>query len=406
MQANEQEQSQTQLTRLPVLVIVDDDEALATSLRGVFRHCGYSTYAFTSAASALEFISRAPADLVIADLRMPVMTGIELLQQISTVSPDAIRMILGGSDDRDAMANAQSRGLAHNMVVKPWNDVLVRELIQQALDQKEGIRRQHLKEILGSIDALPSPPSFHVKLQAELAREGSSIYDIAREIEKSPPIVAKLLRVANSVYFARRKPFVTVHDAVFFIGTDYIAGLVAAIEAFHGFALQARPELSAQIERLWVESFRRATLAKKIAEKWPGLETPEAVYIASLLQDIGYAVTLCFDPEMFAEYVRQCEQGILSPYDVEVRLFDHMHDTMGAALLEYWKLSPTVVKAVEKHHQRTDGDPLLQILQIADSLWPGMRSLEHDPAVDELIVLWRARMANELEVLQKMPSGQ
>jgi len=391
--------------RLPVIVFVDDEESVTASLRSMFRRSGYSTYAFSDAASALEFLMRVPADLVMCDLHMPRMTGLEFLTQVSFANPHAIRVTLSGGEDREVVLDALSKGLAHHNVVKPWNEVLVRDLVHRALDGKEGVRRQQLEKVLGSIEHLPAPPSFHVRLQAELARDGSSVYDIAREIEKSPPIVAKLLRVANSVYFARRKSIMTVHDAVFLIGTGYISGLVGAIEAFHGFASQSRPDFTAHIERLWTESFKRATVAKRIAEKWSGFDAPQTLYIASLLQDIGYAVVLWFDPEVYAEYVKTCEEGIVPPHEAEQKIFDYMHDTVGAALLDYWNLPPAIVTAVEKHHQRTEGDAFLQILQIADSLCPGMRSSLHDPAIDELIVLWRGRMLSDLDAIQMMPTG-
>jgi HD-like signal output (HDOD) protein/CheY-like chemotaxis protein len=390
--------------RMPVIVFVDADVSSTDSLLRLFRRSGYSPYAFLDAASALEFVSRVPADLVMSDLRLPGTSGLEFLNQISAENPNAIRIIIGGRDDKDILGSAQSRGLVHHFVLKPLNDTLVRDLVHQLLDRKRSARRQRLEEMVGSIEVLPSPPSFHVALQVELARDGSSVRDIAREIEKSPPIVAKLLRVANSVYFARRKSIVSVHDAVFFIGTGYISGLVAAIEAFHGFTLQSRPEFVTHIERLWSDSFRRGTLAKRIAEKWPGFDSPETVYIASLLQDIGYAVVLCLDPERYAEYVKTCEGGMLPPHEAELKLFDHMHDTLGGALLEYWSLPPAIVSAVERHHQRTDGDVFIQILQIADSLCPSSHSTHHDPAINDLIGPWQERVLKDVDTVQEKPT--
>jgi HD-like signal output (HDOD) protein/CheY-like chemotaxis protein len=388
--------------KLPVIVIVDNNEAAMESLRRVFRRSGYSTYAFSDAASALEFISRVPADLVISALRMVGTSGLEFLNQVSSVNPNALRFLLSNREDKDIVMIAQTRELVHHFILTPWNDVLIRELVRGALDRRRSARREHLEEMVGTMEALPSPPCFHVGLQAELARDGSSVKDIAREIEKSPPIVAKLLRVANSVYFARRKAVVTISDAVFFIGTGYISGLVTAIEAFHGFALKTRPEFSAHVEKLWTESFRRGTLAKRIAEKWPGFDAPETVYIASLLQDIGYAVVLCLDPARYSEYVKCCEGGSLTPHEAELKLFDYMHDTLGAALLESWSLPSAIVSAVEKHHQRTEGDAFLQILQIADSLSPGSHSTVHDPAIDDLIVPWREKVITDSQAQEKV----
>jgi HD-like signal output (HDOD) protein len=393
-------------TRLPVLVFVDDDEATRVSLRNTFRGTGYSMYAFPDGPGALEFIARVAADLVIADFQMPGMTGFELLGKVSEVNPGAIRIILSQYEEREAVLQMQPTGIAQHHILKPWNDVLVRDLVHQALVRKEGVRRQRLEEILGSLDALPSPPSFHEQLQATLARDGSSVRDISREIEKSPPIVARLLRASNSVYFARRKSIMTVYDAVFLVGTEYIAGLVSAIEAFQGFAAIARPEFIPHLEDLWVSSFKRATIAKKIAEKWAsGLDVSGTLYIASLLQDIGYAIVLSFDPDLYAEYLKRCEAGTRAPHEAEQALFEYRHDVVGAALLEHWSLPQTIVSTVEKHHQKSEGDVFVQILQIADLLCPGMRSTVHDPIVDDMVTQWKVKLRNELEAIIGVPAG-
>jgi HD-like signal output (HDOD) protein len=376
----------------PVIVFVDDEEAILAALRSLFRKGGFATHAFLQAADALEFIGRVPADIIISDLRMPVMTGIEFLNRASSVNPQAVRIMLSGYEDKSVVLNALSMGLAQHYVLKPWEDDALRELVGHSLEQLNSQRRERLTGILGSIDTLPAPPQFHTKVHEVLDRAGSSVTDIAAAIEKSPPIVAKLLRVANSVYYGSRKTIASVHDAVFFIGTEYVVGLVAAIEAFHGFACAARPECSAVIEKLWSAAVERSSIAKRIAVQWPGCESPEAVYIASLLQDIGLAVLLCFDPDRFVAYQQACEAGGMMDAGAERAFFGNTHAAVGAALLEYWNFPPAIVAAVSKHHQKTAREVLPQILQLAEILQRGDESSVHDPAIDGLVDMWRERV--------------
>jgi HD-like signal output (HDOD) protein len=381
----------------PIIVFVDDEEAILAALRSLFRKAGYATHAFTQATEALEFIGRIPADILISDLRMPLMTGIEFLNHASAINPQAVRIMLSGYEDKSVVMSALSKGLAQHYVLKPWEDDALRELVSHSLELLNSQRKERLTGILGSIDTLPAPPQFHAKVHQVLDRDGSSVTDIAAVIEKSPPIVAKLLRVANSVYYGSRKTIVSVHDAVFFIGTEYVVGLVAAIEAFHGFACASRPECVTVVEKLWSDAVQRSSIAKKIAVQWPGCESPETVYVASLLQDIGQAVLLCFDPDRFVAYQQACEVEGLKNTDAERAFFGNSHDAVGAALLEYWNFPPAIVGAVSKHHVRAGGEMIPQILQLAELLQQEGQAVVHDPALDGMVDLWRERVlpANE-----------
>lgn len=378
----------------PVVVFVDDEEAILAALRSLFRRAGYSTHAFTHPPDALEFIGRVPADVIISDLRMPVMSGIEFLNHASGINPQAVRIMLSGYEDKGVVLSALSKSLAQHYVLKPWEDTALRELVQHALDQLAGIRKNRLGEILGTVSTLPSPPRFHARVHEVLARDGSSVTEIAHEIEKSPPIVAKILRVANSVYYGSRKSISSVHDAVFFIGTEYVAGLVAAIEVFHGFTCVARPEFAGEIESLWNAAISRSSIAKRIAERWHGCEAPETVYVTSLLQDIGQAALLCFDPDRYVDYRKRCPGTISMDGSAEGVFFGSTHDVIGTALLEYWNFPPAIVAGVSLHHKRTGGQAMPQILQLADILQRGDAACPHDPAVDELVDLWRERIIN------------
>jgi HD-like signal output (HDOD) protein/CheY-like chemotaxis protein len=381
----------------PVVVFVDDEEAILASLRSLFRRAGYSTHAFQHPPDALEFIARVPADVIISDLRMPVMMGVEFLNHASGINPQAVRIMLSGYEDKGVVMNALSKALAHHYVLKPWEDGALRELVQHALEQLAEQRKNRLTEILGTVATLPAPPRFHARVQEVLARDGSSVTDIAHEIEKSPPIVAKILRVANSVYYGSRKSVTSVHDAVFFIGTEYVAGLVAAIETFHGFSCAARPEFAAEIEALWNAAVSRSSIAKRIAEHWHGCESPEAVYVAALLQDIGQAALLCFDPEQYMAYRAHC-RGVQGMDGIaECAFFGSSHDAIGTALLEYWNFPPQIVAGVSMHHKKTGGKAMPQILQLADILQRGDTAAPHDPAVDELVELWRERIMKGTE---------
>jgi HD-like signal output (HDOD) protein len=376
----------------PSILFVDDEEAILAALRSLFRKEGYSITLCGSGEEALAHLAAAPADVIVSDLRMPGMTGIEFLNRAGAVCPTAVRIMLSGYEDKGVVLESLGKGLARHYVMKPWEDAPFRALVAQAIRLLRGLHEQRLREILGSLDRLPAPPRFHHHLTLMLANADVSIREIEREVEKNPPVVAQLLRVANSVYYGSRKPVTSVHDAVIFVGTEYVASLVAAIEAFHSLGTVADQSVMQVVDQLWTRALRRATIAKNIAERWEGLRDRNIIYVSSLLQDIGLVVRACTDPESMAYFLSLTEKGKTPFLEADARVFGITHDEVGAALLEYWNLPAEIVTSVARHHAMTGIEPLVQVMQIAEALEGSSHGLVLSPGLRSLVDTWSQRL--------------
>jgi HD-like signal output (HDOD) protein/ActR/RegA family two-component response regulator len=374
------------------ILFLDDEEAILASLRSLFRHEGYDLKLFHEGAEALAFLRTNTVDIIVSDMRMPTMTGIEFLNSASAICPEATRIILSGYEEKEVVITAVAKGLAQHYLMKPWDDLGFKGLIEDSITLQRKLRDQKLKELLSSFSSLPAPPKFHLKLRGMLMNSDNSLKDLVIEIEKSPALVAKLLRVANSVYYGTRKAVSSVREAVLFIGTDYIANLVMAIEAFQTVSGKVSPKSLQLIEVIWEKSLRRATISKLIAEQWPGFKDPNLPYVASLLQDIGYVVRLCSDPDAYRRMIDLISlHGVLS-YEADVRVFTIPHDVVGAALLQYWNLPAPIVEGVARHHRLTGDNDLAKIVQIAETLESGDAALPRDPAIQGLAAVWRDKI--------------
>jgi HD-like signal output (HDOD) protein len=316
------------------------------------------------------------------------MTGIELLNRASSISPSAMRIIVGGIEEKPVLLKMLAKGLIHSYVVRPWDEGGIRDVVNNAVDMRRDLLERHLRELINTPDRLPSPPKFHERLRALLRKETSSLQRIAAEIENDPILVAKILRVANSVYYGARTTISSIRDAVVFIGTEYIASLVLAIEAFHNVTKSADPQSARAIDQLWHQALRRATIAKMIGKKWPGFEDGDLAYVTSLLQDIGYVVRLAYDRDKYAEFQRVCRMGTMDIFEAEQRIFMIMHPEVGAALLSFWNLPKPIVTAIADHHGPSRGDALCQIVQIADILESSDGSIPHDADLNPEILQW------------------
>ena len=85
----------------PLVAIVDDDESIRNATRDLLRAAGFSTATFEDAESFLGSASRASASCVVADIRMPGMTGLELYQTL-VASGDGIPTVIITAHPEDA----------------------------------------------------------------------------------------------------------------------------------------------------------------------------------------------------------------------------------------------------------------------------------------------------------------
>ena len=118
--------------RIKVLY-VDDEEGNLTAFRASFRR-DFDIRVASSAKDALAMLEEAPAHVVISDQRMPVMTGAEFLAQVRERHPKAIRIMLTGFSDFEAVVDAVNKGGIHAYITKPWDPIDLKLRIEQAYE--------------------------------------------------------------------------------------------------------------------------------------------------------------------------------------------------------------------------------------------------------------------------------
>ncbi|HSJ26570.1 MAG TPA: FAD-dependent oxidoreductase [Acidimicrobiia bacterium] len=113
----------------PSIVLVDDDPEVLASVERDIRHRYASSYRVVSAGSgadALSLVDRLmvredPVALVVADQRMPGLTGTEVLARVAEQLPDTKRVLLTAYADTDAAISAINRAHIHYYILKPWD---------------------------------------------------------------------------------------------------------------------------------------------------------------------------------------------------------------------------------------------------------------------------------------------
>lgn len=117
----------------PNLLYVDDQRENLIVFRAAFGK-KFNVLEASSASEALELFKKHEVPVMVADQRMPEMTGVELCEVVEREYPHTIRMILTGYIDTDAMMEAINKGRVYNFITKPWEPKMLLPILLRAFE--------------------------------------------------------------------------------------------------------------------------------------------------------------------------------------------------------------------------------------------------------------------------------
>lgn len=216
---------------------------------------------------------------------------------------------------------------------------------------------------------LPPFPDVVIRLEKEMSRPDVSIERMVALLEQDVSLVAQLIRVVNSAYYAGKSQITTVRDAAVRLGMQELRRIIyaaAVVGRYRKFANDGA-------ERFWAHSLAVAMASRAICKfcrvRIPS-ETIESAYVAGLLHDLGALVLLHAFPDdctIIAGTVHD-SGGTIS--DAELRAWGIDHGEVGSLLAQAWGLPLGVQLAIGHHHQpwlvEADQRPLVRLVHIAD----------------------------------------
>lgn len=114
------------------VLFVDDEKRVLNSMRGMFRR-DFDLFLTTEGAAAVKIASETPIDVIVADQRMPGMTGIEVLGKVKELSPHTIRILLTGYADPSAVEGSINVGEVFRFLGKPCPPKVLRDTLELAV---------------------------------------------------------------------------------------------------------------------------------------------------------------------------------------------------------------------------------------------------------------------------------
>ncbi len=309
------------------VLFVDDEMPILEGLRAVLRpqrHEWDMVFALGGPAGLHE-VQNSRFDVVVADMRMPVLDGAALLTRVKELQPHAVRLVLSGQTD--AQTALKSVFTAHQFLAKPCDAEKLRSVVKRCCELNALLAGSELRALAGDVSVLPAAPTTYLAISRALANPSSGIQDVSRIVECEPSLCAKVLQVVNSAFFGLPRAVSSVSQAATYLGTLALRDLALAMETVAG----QRPKQAA-LSIASYHAFRTNSLAVGLlARRWLGHERRRAdeAFVAGMLRDMGHLV-------LVGRGIADSSEG-------------QQHAAISAYLLGLWGLPHPILEAVAFH---------------------------------------------------------
>ena len=336
------------------ILFVEDNELLLELYGAMLagEPDSWETTLAPNGAAALKLIQQTTFDVVVSDMQMPGMNGIELLTELCRLHPQTSRIIVSGLADQAEAA--ESLNCTHLFIPKPFNAKTLQATLVRIGSLDAYLKNDALRGLAGRMHSLPSFPTLYLEILREIESPRSSIQGIANIVAQDPGITAKVLQVANSAAVGLPQKVSDAAEAVQQLGLTTIRSLVLSAQVFGSFAPARVQDFSA--DALWTHLMGCGALARAILRREHApLTDAEDAFTAGMLHDVGKLMLAHSLPREFAQALELAAQEEISQAAAEQRVFGADHAGLAAYLLGLWGLPTSIVEAVAFHHTPEQG---------------------------------------------------
>jgi putative nucleotidyltransferase with HDIG domain len=246
--------------------------------------------------------------------------------------------------------------------------------------------QQTLKsDIVKGIKDLPPMPQVVIKIQRLIADLNSDTSELAGIIESDQAIAAKVLKMANSVFYGMSGRISSIHQASLLLGYQ-ILGEIVTMAGTTDILAGKMPGYGYDSQELWQHSLSVALTAKMIAVQ-KNKDLIHEAHTAGLIHDVGKIILdrhVLENKDQISAYMAQEEKTFL---DAERYFFGFDHAEIASEICAVWKIPENISLAIKCHHQPSisNGDLLSHILHLSDHIATmGGIGYDEDDALYEL----------------------
>ncbi len=374
------------------ILFVDDDVEVLEGLRRMLfgRRDSWQMRFLSDARGALDSLRDEPADLVVSDLQMPEVDGVEVLQQVREHYPETIRYVLTGVLDHPRLAQAMR--CAHHLVAKPCRPQQMCEDIERAERIVRRMKTIQQSALLSGLDSLPVMPEVHQKVLNRLNASMVSPRQVGQLVCEDVGMAARMVQLANSPYFGRPGRVCDPIQAVVLMGIKAVEAMVLT----EGLFACLKPAVVEQfgLPALQQHCLRVGMLARTIcADLQAPPEQVEAASTAGILHDAGKLVFVSQMPDLFEQALSRSRTEHWPLCETEQQIAGIDHADLAGAMLQLWAMPVGIIEAAACHHRpaeamqtarQPDAATLADVICIADAIDHCLCSSGADGATPEI----------------------
>jgi NADH-quinone oxidoreductase subunit E len=184
----------------PQILVMEDEISVAKGLQMTLTEEGYFVDLAMTGKSALDTFNKKNFDLLLADLRLPDIDGMEVIRKVKNVRPDTEVIVITGYSNVPTAVEAMKLG-AHDYLSKPFTEDELKSAVQDALKEKTATINKMEPDAFETLEKKTRPIyAAEEQTPEEIARIETTLSEIKREFKGTPDeLIAMLQRVQSTL---------------------------------------------------------------------------------------------------------------------------------------------------------------------------------------------------------------
>ncbi|MGW8302624.1 MAG: HDOD domain-containing protein [Desulfobacterales bacterium] len=332
------------------IIFVDDEPMVLKGLQRTLRKMrGEWEMTFASSSKeALDVLDSGSFDVIVSDLRMPQMDGMQLLAEVKNRHPQVVRIILSGQVEQES--TFKSVQIAHQSLSKPCDADILKHTLNKLFGLRNLLEDESIKRIVSQTETLPSLPEVYTEVISELQSSDPSVQKVGEIISTDLAMTAKILQVVNSAFFGLVRKINHPKEAVMLLGTETIKALVLSVKIFSQFNQKKFAWFN--FDELFNHSMSVSMFAQTISRQEhldPALVNNSLM--AGMFHDLGKLILVTNFQEPYQKILTEAGKTRQNLWDLEIERFGTSHAEIGAYLMGLWGLEYPVIEAIAFHHR-------------------------------------------------------
>lgn len=363
------------------ILLVDDELQILKALSRMFLETDYEIISTQNSTDVLQLIESENIDMIISDMRMPILDGYKLLSAVKEKYPKIIRIMISGYADEKPMFRALLHNIAHLYIFKPWNNDELLQNIHKLFSDDTLLNSDELIKRIDTMGCCLTIPENCEKMISLVKEE--DIDSLIVEMDQDPVISKLLIQVAKSAVYGVMPN--AVKQASIYIGLHNL-------KCFLRFAcvlssLRKDDTSEVEPELLLKHAYYTNRISLFLYEVFLHKQPPESTMFAGLLHNIGLLVL----SQSKEDNITLKNTGITSDEYVKLELGEYKsnHQEIGAYFLDLWDLPFPIYEVALYHHRPLDENiihrELVCSVHIAQYYaWRTLGVSEQEPLLDEV----------------------